>query len=282
MMNMIPETIMTQPLLICAMALPAFMQRFAAMRTRAEAVLSMTQEQRFELSTFVNQRKPMSIVNGVAMIHVNDVLAQGTTPIDRMLGMTDYDELRSELNQAASNPAVKAVVLGISSPGGSAIGAPETAQAVADTVKIKPVISHISDIGASAAYYVASASSAIIAQSSGMVGSIGTKIQFLDFAKMAESQGITPHIITPKAADLKATGNSMRAPTEAELAYLQEHVEAINSEFTGWVQKHRPNVTGEQMRGQVFTGTQAAQNGLADYTGTMQDAIAAARALAGI
>ena len=74
----------------------------------------------------------------------------------------------------------------------------------------------------------------------------------------------------------------MRAPTKAELAYLQEHVEAINAEFTGWVQKHRPNVTGEQMRGQVFTGTQAAQNGLADYTGTLQDAIAAARALAGI
>lgn len=282
MMNFIPESILTQPLLLASSALPAFIQRFAMLRTRADAMLSINPEQGFDLSTFVNQRQPMNIVNGVAMIHVNDVLAQGTTPIDRMLGMTDYEELKSELNQAARLEGVKAAVLVISSPGGSAIGAPETAQAVADTVKSKPVVSYISDIGASAAYYVASASSAIIAQSSGMVGSIGTKIQFLDFAKMAEAQGITPHIITPKSADLKATGNNMRAPTEAELAYLQEHVESINTEFTGWVQKHRPNVTGEQMRGQVFTGSQAAQNGLADYTGTMQDAISAARALARI
>lgn len=245
-------------------------------------MLSMKPEQGFDLSTFVNQRAPMNVVNGVAMIHVNDVLAQGTTPIDRMLGMTDYEELKSELNLAGKSDAVKAVVMVISSPGGSAIGAPETAQAVADTAKSKPVVSYIGDIGASAAYYVASASSAIIAQSSGMVGSIGTKIQFLEFAEMAKQQGITPHIITPEAADLKATGNSMRAPTKAELSYLQEHVEAINAEFTGWVQKHRPNVTSEQMRGQVFTGSQAAQNGLADYAGSLNDAIAAARALAHI
>ena len=170
----------------------------------------------------------------------------------------------------------------MNSPGGSAVGAPETAQAVADFRRSKPIVSHLGDYGASAAFFVAAASNAIISQASGMHGSIGTKIQFLDFAEMAKQQGITPHIITPKSADLKATGSSMRAPTEAELAYLQEHVEAINAEFTGWVQKHRPNVTGEQMRGQVFTGSQAAQNGLADYTGTIQDAVAAARALAGI
>ena len=233
MINFIPESILTQPLLLASSALPAFIQRFAMLRTRADAMLSMKPEQGFDLSTFVNQRKPMNVVNGVAMIHVNDVLAQGTTPIDRMLGMTDYAQLQDELAQVVNSPHIAAAVLEISSPGGSAIGAPEAAQAVADVMKKKPVVSYIGDIGASAAYYVASASSAIIAQSSGMVGSIGTKIQFLDFAKMAEAQGITPHIITPKAADLKATGNSMRAPTDAELAYLQDHVEAINAQFTG-------------------------------------------------
>lgn len=282
MMNFIPESILTQPLLLASSALPAFIQRFAMLRTRADAMLSINPEQGFDLSTFVNQRQPMNIVNGVAMIHVNDVLAQGTTPIDRMLGMTDYEQIKSELNQAAENPAVRAAVLKVNSPGGSAIGATEAAQSVRDFRQHKPIVSHLGDYGASAAYYLASASSAIISQQSGTHGSVGTIIRFTEYSKMAEKEGVTAHIITPKSADLKATANSMRAPTEAELSYLQEHVESINAEFTGWVQKHRPNVTGEQMRGQVFTGSQAAQNGLADYTGTLQDAIAAARALARI
>lgn len=263
----IPETILTQPLAMLPTAIPAFIQRFASLRARCDAM-----PQNLSIGDFVNQRRDYTVSDGVATIHVNDVLAQNTTGIDRMLGMTDYSQVTSELDKAMSDPNVKAVVLDINSPGGSAIGAPEAAQAIRESRNTKPIVAHIGEIGASAAYYLAAGASAIVAQASGMVGSIGTRIEFLDFGNALAAMGITPHIFTPAASDLKAAGTSMRAPTAAETGWFQSHIESINAAFTGFVQKNRKKVGMESMRGQVFTGSQAMENGLVDYLGTMADA----------
>jgi len=260
----IPETILTQPLALLPTAIPAFIQRFANLRARCEAMPN-----NLTISDFVNQRHEYGVAGGIATIHVNDVLAQNTTGIDRMLGMTDYSQVTSELDKALNDPNVKAVVLNVSSPGGSAVGAPEAAQAVNDASKQKPVIAYIGEIGASAAYYLSAGASAIVAQSSGMVGSIGTRIEFLDFGNALAAMGITPHIFTPAASDLKAAGTSMRAPTAAETNWFQSHIESINANFTGFVQKYRRKVGMESMRGQVFTGEQALQNGLVDFNGDL-------------
>jgi signal peptide peptidase SppA len=271
-----PEAILTQPLCMFEPSLPAFVQRFERIGARMTATAPMA----LSISDFVNQRQPMTMRDGVAIIHVNDVLAQGLTNIDKMFGMTDYGDVSAEVAAAAADASVKAIVLQISSPGGSVVGAPEAAQAVANAASVKPVVASIGDIGASAAYYLAAASSAIFAQGSGLVGSIGTRLQFMDYAGMLAANGVTPHIITPKASDLKAAANNVRTPTVEESAWLQSHVEAFNAAFTGWVAKHRPKGTAAEMRGQVFTGNEAAQNGLADYVGNLGDAIAGALALA--
>lgn len=271
-----PEAILTQPLCIYEPALPAFIQRFERIGARMAATAPMA----LSISDFVNQRQPMTMRDGVAIIHVNDALAQGLTNIDKMLGMTDYGDVSREIQAAAEDSSVRAIVLQISSPGGSVVGAPEAAQAVANAAATKPVVASISDIGASAAYYLAAASSAIYAQGSGLVGSIGTRLQFMDYAGMLAANGVTPHIITPKASDLKAAANPLRTPTQAENEWLQAHVESFNAAFTGWVSKHRPKATAAEMRGQVFTGNEAAQNGLADYVGNLGDAITGALALA--
>lgn len=263
----IPETILTQPLAMLPTAIPAFIQRFANLRARCEAM-----PENLSIGDFVNQRRDYNVSDGIATIHVNDVLAQNTTGIDRMLGMTDYGQVTSELDKAMNDPNVRAVVLDISSPGGSAIGAPEAAQAVRDGRQTKPVIAYIGEIGASAAYYLAAGASAIVAQASGMVGSIGTRIEFLDFGNALAAMGITPHIFTPAASDLKAAGTPMRAPTAAETNWFQSHIESINDAFTGFVKANRKKVGMESMRGQVFTGEQALQNGLVDFTGNMTTA----------
>ena len=105
MMNFIPESILTQPLLLASSALPAFIQRFTMLRTRADAMLSMKPEQGFDLSTFVNQRKPMNVVNGVAMIHVNDVLAQGTTVIENAAREPEIGDVADCLNKMGAKIA---------------------------------------------------------------------------------------------------------------------------------------------------------------------------------
>lgn len=277
----LPDFISTQPLLLLETALPALLQRFTQLRERAEAMNAPAAEQ-LSIADFVNQRRPYENRAGVAIIHVNDALARGTTKVDRMLGMTDYAEISADLETALADPAVTAILLDINSPGGSAIGAPETAQTVADTRAQKPVVSYIGDCGASAAYYVAAASNAIVAQPSAIVGSVGTRMQFLEFSQLAARLGITPHLFTPKAADLKAVGNPLRAPTPAESDWLQQRVETINADFTAWVQQHRPRVTASEMRGQIFTGKESVSNGLADYTGDLRFALAQARALAAL
>ena len=222
---------------------------------------------------FVNQRRDYEVQQGIAIIHANDALARNTTPVDRALGMTDYSQLVADFEMAALDPNVSAVLLDLNSPGGSAIGAPEAAAALAALAQQKPVVSFVETMAASAAYYLCSASSAI-------VGSIGTICSFLDFAGLMERIGITGHIFTPAQSDLKATGTPFRAPTLAEANFLQSRTEALNADFTAWVSQHRASVTAEAMRGQYFTGTQAQALGLVDQVGNRADALAAAQALA--
>jgi signal peptide peptidase SppA len=231
------------------------------------------------LSMFVNQRRDYSVQDGVAIIHANDALARNTTPIDRALGMTDYAELIAELDQAAADPAVAGILVDIASPGGSAVGAPEAAAALARAAQQKPVVSYIESIGASAAYYFAAASQATLASQSAIVGSIGTIMSFVDYGQMLAKIGITPHVFTPEASDLKATGTPMRAPTAAESAFLQSRAETLNAAFVSWVQTHRPAATADSMRGQWFTGTEALSRALVDQVGTRSDAMGALRAL---
>lgn len=234
------------------------------------------------LAPFVNQRRATKTADGITTIHVNDVLSHGTTELDRAFGMTDYAQLIADLHAAAADPAVRGILLDINSPGGSAVGAPEAAQAVLEARQQgKPVAAHIGVIGCSAAYYLASAASVITASPSAIVGSIGTIASFYDFAGMLAKFGVTPHIFTPKAADLKATGTQDRPPTEAESAFLQTRVETLNAAFTGWVGAWRTQADASSMRGQWFTGEEATQNGLADYTGTLADSLASLRAFIG-
>ncbi len=229
---------------------------------------------------FVNQRRDYEVQQGIAIIHANDALARNTTPVDRALGMTDYSQLVADFEMAALDPNVSAVLLDLNSPGGSAIGAPEAAAALAALAQQKPVVSFVETMAASAAYYLCSASSAIVSSQSAIVGSIGTICSFLDFAGLMERIGITGHIFTPAQSDLKATGTPFRAPTLAEANFLQSRTEALNADFTAWVSQHRASVTAEAMRGQYFTGTQAQALGLVDQVGNRADALAAAQALA--
>lgn len=263
---------------------PAFTPWLAKQGILAQRVASMPADKNaFEyLADYVNQRQPYEVRDGLAYIHINDVLSTDTTAIDRALGMTDYAQVIAELQQAAEDPAVTAIRLNVNSPGGSAIGAPDAADAVLAARQQKPVVSHISSLGASAAIYVIGASSAIVTPRSSIVGSIGTISTFLDFSQLMSRIGITPHIFTAEASDLKAAANPYRPPTLDQANFLQSRVDTLNADFLKWMQTHRPNADASSMRGQWFTGSEALQNGLVDQLGTAADADAAARALAGM
>lgn len=263
---------------------PSFTPWLAKQETLAQRIASMPADrQAFEwLADFVNQRQPYEVRDGLAYIHINDVLSTDTTAVDRALGMTDYAQVVAELQQAVEDPAVTAIRLNVNSPGGSAIGAPDAADAVLAARQQKPVVTHIGSLGASAAIYLVAASSAILTQRSSIVGSIGTISTFLDFSQLMSRIGITPHIFTAEASDLKAAANPYRPPTLEQANFLQSRVDTLNADFLKWMQTHRANAETSSMRGQWFTGAEALNLGLVDQLGTAADADAAARALAGM
>jgi signal peptide peptidase SppA len=235
------------------------------------------------LAPFVKQRKEYQVApSGIATIHIHSTLSNDLTELEKALGRTDYSDIIAELDQSVSDPNVKGILLSINSPGGSAVGAPEAAQAVYQARQSKPIVASIQTLCASAAIYTASAANAIIAQPSAIVGSIGTINTHMEFSRMLENIGGKATIFTPAQSDLKATGNQVRPMTDAEKAFMQERIEAMNAQFTGWVQTHRPSASLDSMRGQWFSGSEAVSLGLIDQTGGTREALQALNALISI
>ena len=232
------------------------------------------------IKTFYSIRQDMQIEEGVAKIHVFGPLLQGADFIQTLLGATDYGDILDDLEKAQADETVKAILLDVSSPGGMALGAPEVAEAIRTSEK--PVVAYTGDIMASAAYYISAGASAIVASPSAVVGSIGTLAQILDITGLYESMGVKIHTFTPAESDLKTTGHPTVPMTDAQKEHMKESVSKINADFTGFVTSNRPGVTAAEMRGQTFRGKEAQNNGLADATGSIKDAVELAKALAGV
>jgi signal peptide peptidase SppA len=242
---------------------------------------SIKPETQLTIADFVNQRRPYEITpDGLATIHVNDVLARGLTNVDRLLGATDYNELLSELAMAGADPAVRGILLDVNSPGGSVIGLQETRDAVIAARQGKPLVSCIDLIGASAAYGLAVGANAVFASTSAIIGSIGTIATYSNVSGLLAQLGVKVEHMT--GGDLKAAGTPFRDMTRAERDFLQGRVDMFSSAFRAWVQQNRPAVDASSMRGQWFTGAESLHLGLIDQVGSKADALAALRALAGL
>ncbi len=275
----LPDFLFADPIGFYAPGLAAWMMRHQQLAEKMNVAL-MTGEKQLSISDFVNARRPYAVDgNGIATIHANEALSRTATNVDKLFGDTHYNDLIEELDQATSDDQVRGILLDVSSPGGSAIGAPEAAQAVLDARQEKPIVAYVETVGASAAYYFMSAANAIVVSPSSVVGSIGTIATFFNLAGMLQRFGVDVKIITPAAADLKASGNPFREMTRAEEDFLQQRIESINASFTNWVSQNRTAVGADAMRGNYFSGTDAVSNGLVDQTGSRQDALDALEAL---
>jgi len=162
------------------------------------------------------------------------------------------EKIISQLDEARKNPNVKAILIRVNSPGGSAAASQEIYEELKKVEK--PVVVSVSEVCASGAYYVASAADRIIANRSSSVGSIGVIMQIPNFEDLYEKLGIKYTTIKQGKfiADV-AEGRNMDISEVEELA-------------TGW----------------VFLGTEALELGLIDGIGNYKDAINIAAELGGI
>jgi ClpP class serine protease len=212
-------------------------------------------------SLIYNQRKPMVVTNGLAIIHVHDFLCGGLTFLDRCLGGTDYADIAADIRTATNDPAITCVLLDIESGGGSAVGCVEVGKMVVELSQSKPVTAYTDSMMCSAAYCIAAGASEIFASESAFVGSIGTIMTWFDYAALLTKEGITPHTITSKGADLKASGNSFASPTPAELEHLQSIADDYGDQFASFVLREKPQIQTEGFRGQAVSGREAVRMG---------------------
>lgn len=177
-----------------------------------------------------------------------------------------------QLKKADRDSNVKAILLRIDSPGGTASASEEIAMEVARARK--PVVASIGDVGASGAYMIASQADVIVASPSSDVGSIGVILEVGDFSEALRKLGIKYVVITE--GKYKDAGSPFRALKPQERLMLKQDMDLVYRQFIDLVAKgrkmDRAKVT-ELATGWAWPGEKAKQLGLVDKIGNYSDAV---------
>ncbi|MBI3994824.1 MAG: signal peptide peptidase SppA [Nitrospirae bacterium] len=194
--------------------------------------------------------------------------------------------IKEELKMASRDPAVKAVVLRINSPGGT-VTASDLIHHELEVFKKqtgKKVIASILDLGASGGYYVAAAADRIMAHPTTVTGSIGVIMLSVNVEGLLEKIGVTGTSI--KSGDKKDMGSPLRPMTPEERQLFQGVINQMYDRFVSVVAAGRKNLSLDQVKraadGRIYTAQQALDLGLVDRIGYLDDALALAKTEAGL
>ena len=182
----------------------------------------------------------------------------------------DADKVDTQLRKFGDDSSVKAILLHIDSPGGGAAASQEIYHEVlrVRTEKHKKIIASVESVGASGAYYIASACDKIYANEASVVGSIGVIMEWTNYGDLyrwAKLKSVVIH-----AGELKDSGDPTRDMTPKEEAYFQNLVDNMYAQFVRDVANGRhttPDKIQPLATGQVWTGQQAIPLGLIDKLG---------------
>jgi len=218
----------------------------------------------------------------IALIHALGPVVAGEPPFagEYLSGPV----IAAEINRVARDRRVRAIVLRVNSPGGSAVGSDLVWRATLEARRRgKPLVVSMGDVAGSGGYYVAMAADAIVAEPATVTGSIGVVYSKLNLGGLLAELGI--RVDYAKSDPISDALSASRALTEAELAQLDKMVGELYATFTKKVadgRKLSPERTEEVARGRVWTGTAARESGLVDELGGLERAIQIAREKAGL
>lgn len=216
--------------------------------------------------------------DGVATLNIDGALMRKPQSLERMFGVTPTDQIPETLDRIADDAAVEALILHIDSQGGSVSGVQEAGEAVSRLAADIPVITYTDGMMASAAYWIGSQATAIVASPSARVGSIGVYIPLINEQKRLERMGLSVELIKNREGKYKGLGFTGIEVTGEQRELLQGQVDDIFHSFKGTVLSSRPLVPDSAMQGQTFTGSRAQAQGLVDFIGAMGEVGELARA----
>jgi len=209
----------------------------------------------------------------IALIHIEGVIEASGSGEGILSGVgTSSEDIVNQLRDADKDSSVKAILLRVNSPGGTAAASEEIFTEV-KKVK-KPVVVSIADVGASGAYLISCGADKIFANSSSSVGSIGTILTIPNYTELYKKLGIDYIIISE--GKYKSLGHPARPITEEEKEILQEQSKVVYDQFVKNVSESRdiPKEKVEEFaNGLTYPGEQALEMGLIDKIGNYQDAV---------
>lgn len=213
----------------------------------------------------------------IALVYADGEIVSGEGGSEQVGG----DRLAKQLRDLRRDEDVKAVVLRVNSPGGSATASEVIQREVQLIAESKPIVVSMGNVAASGGYWISTYGSKIFAQPNTVTGSIGVFGMLLNVQTLGNNQGITWDVVkTGPYADIDTI---TRPKTAQEMAIIQQMVDRIYERFLNLIVQSRnlpAQKVSEIAQGRVWSGQEAQQLGLVDEIGGLDDAILAAAELA--
>jgi signal peptide peptidase SppA len=214
------------------------------------------------------------IRDGVAIVPVMGPIFRYANLMTSYSGATSVQDLATDLRAALENPAVRAILLNVNSPGGQVDGINEMAGMIRDARASKPVNAYIGGYGASAAYFLASQASEIVADPTAMVGSVGVVVGFTDRTAADEKSGIKRMEIVSSQSPKKR----LDPTTDEGRASVQAMADDLAEEFIAMVAAGRgvavEKVLADFGQGDSMMARRALTAGMIDRVGSFEGLLA--------
>lgn len=216
----------------------------------------------------------LEMIDGVAVLSVFGPIFPRANLMTELSGATSAEMVGNNFKAALADPNVRGILLKIDSPGGAVTGVSELADLITSARGTKPVRAFVQGIGASAAYWIASAADQIIAGDTAELGSIGVVAAFKDTREKDAKDGIKTVEVVSSVSPLKRVG----VETPEGRMKIQRLVDSIAAVFVEHVARNR-GVSVETVlqnfgKGDLFVGARAVEQGLADAVGTFDGVVA--------
>lgn len=243
-----------------------------------QSLKATTQQVQADLSLFGQKPLPRShratVQNGVAIIPIHGVITPRFDLFTLLMGGTAFDTLTHDLKMVTADNDIRGIILDIDSPGGVAVGTSEIAELIHKVASIKPIWAYVGRTCCSAAYWLASATTKIIAHKSAMIGSIGV-VSTVPIQEVPDADGYRQIEIVSNNAK-----NKRPDPRTPEgLDTIRAELDALETEFIQDIANYRntdtTRIKTDFGQGGVLLGNAAKRVGMIDEISDFDSCLAA-------
>ncbi len=202
-------------------------------------------------------------INGPIVMESDDFLFESAA---------SSEDIADLIKEADENNGIKAIVLAINSPGGSAVASEEIANEIKKTNKT--TVAWIKETGTSGAYWIASSTDHIVANRMSITGSIGVIASYLGFSGFIQDHNVTYERLV--SGNLKDMGSPLKEMTQEERMLFQKSLQSIHDYFVEQVAENRGMSKKDVERlatGQFYIGEEAKKLGLVDELGSKEEVV---------